>query len=268
LNRCEFVFTGSAGILRRLDRVFVGTLVSSASGDDGAPSALELEYPESELELELLLDPELPASLSPPGAAGFTSPELDDEDGDDDPGCSPGYGNCCAGFFGACGASVAFGAFGVPGAFATGFGAVVSPGYGNCCVAFDGTGWSCAVGQFDVDVFPPSPQLVDPEQFIFCCPSGVLPSGVCFHCGSFAWLAGVCAHARPTPSPTTHPASHSRLIPLLDDTTARLATYRFRTKPVIPTGGFAKRTPDWKGRHSSTAARPSQTDEWKLSQLH
>ena len=84
----------------RLDRVFVGTLVSSVSGDVGTLSALELEYPGSELEL---LDPELPESCSPPGGAGFTSPELDEEDEDDDPsGCSPGYGNCWAGFFGAC----------------------------------------------------------------------------------------------------------------------------------------------------------------------
>jgi hypothetical protein len=51
---------------------------------------LELEYPESEPELELLLDPELPASFNPPGGAGFTSPELDDEldvpEEDDSPG--------------------------------------------------------------------------------------------------------------------------------------------------------------------------------------
>jgi len=47
---------------------------------------LELEYPESELELDELLDPELPASCSPPGGAGFTSPELED----DPAGCSPG----------------------------------------------------------------------------------------------------------------------------------------------------------------------------------
>jgi hypothetical protein len=95
------------------------------------------------------------------------------------------------------------------------------------------------VGQFDVVVFPSLPQLVDPEQFRSPGgPDGVLPSGVCFHCGSFAWLAGVCAHARPTPSPTTHAASHNRLIPLLDDTAACLATYRFRTTPVISTEGF------------------------------
>jgi hypothetical protein len=70
---------------------------------------LELEYPESELELLELLDPELPASFNPPGGAGFASPELEE-----DAGCSPGYGNCCAGLFGACGAS---GAFAAPGAF-------------------------------------------------------------------------------------------------------------------------------------------------------
>jgi len=87
----------------RLDRVFVGTLVSSVSGDVGTLSALELEYPGCELELELL-DPELPESCNPPGGGGFTSPELDEEDEDDDDpsGCSPGYGNCCAGFFGTC----------------------------------------------------------------------------------------------------------------------------------------------------------------------
>jgi 2-polyprenyl-3-methyl-5-hydroxy-6-metoxy-1,4-benzoquinol methylase len=45
---------------------------------------------------------------------------------------------------------------------------------------------SCAVGQFDVVVtFPPLPMLADPEQFIFCAASGVLPSGVCFHWLSF-----------------------------------------------------------------------------------
>ena len=48
-----------------------------------------------------------------------------------------------------------------------------------------------------------------PEQFIGpCCPSGVRPSGVCFHWLSFCWLAGVCAHAHPTPSPTTTRRSH------------------------------------------------------------
>jgi len=41
-NRCADVFTGSAGLLR-LDRVFVGTLVSSASGGVGTSSAFELE---------------------------------------------------------------------------------------------------------------------------------------------------------------------------------------------------------------------------------
>jgi hypothetical protein len=76
----------------RLARVLVGTLVSS--GSSGGLSALELEYPESEPELELL-DPELPASCIPPGGAGFTSPELEEEDPS---GCSPGNGNCFAAF--------------------------------------------------------------------------------------------------------------------------------------------------------------------------
>jgi len=40
----------------------------------------------------------------------------------------------------------------------------------------------------------------------------------------FASFAGVCAHARPTPNPTTPAASHSRLIPLLDDNTLSSAT--------------------------------------------
>ena len=206
------VVTGSPGTFFRLGLVLVGTLVSSVSGDAGASSALELEYPESDPELELL-DPELPASFNPPGGAGFTSPELEEED--DPAGCSPGYGNCCAGLFGACGAS---GAFAAPEAFGVVcLGGPESPGYGNCCAAFDGTGWSCAVGQFDVVVFPPLPHVVDPEQFIFSGGAAGLPSGVCFHCGSLAWLAGVCAHAKPTPSPTTPAASQSRLIPLLDD---------------------------------------------------
>jgi hypothetical protein len=120
--------------LRRLDRVLVGTLVSSASGEGGALSAFELEYPGSELELELL-PPELPASCNPPGAAGFASPGLGALDDDDPVGCSPGYGNCCDGLFGASGAFAPFGAFG-----AGCVGAVVSPGYGNCCAAFEGTG--------------------------------------------------------------------------------------------------------------------------------
>src|ERR1700745_2984495 len=99
-NRCVGVLTGSPGTFRRLDRVLVGTLVSSAAGAGAASSALELEYPGSELELELLA-PELPASCNPPGGAGFTSPEPDEDEDDDPAGCSPGYGNCCAGLFGA-----------------------------------------------------------------------------------------------------------------------------------------------------------------------
>jgi hypothetical protein len=86
----------------RLGLVFVGCTVSSASGKlpGGTSSLFELEYPESELEL---LDPVLPASWIPPGGAGFTSPELEDDEEEEDPaGCSPGYGNCCAGLFGAC----------------------------------------------------------------------------------------------------------------------------------------------------------------------
>jgi hypothetical protein len=207
---------------------------------------LELEYPGSELEL---LDPELPESCNPPGGAGFTSPEPD-EDEDDAAGCSPGYGNCCAGFFGACEASGAAPSGALAGAC---FGAPASPGYGNCCAAFDGTGWSCAVGQFDVVTFPSLPQLVDPEQFISVGGTAGLPSGVCFHCGSFAWLAGVCAHARPTPSPTTPAASHSRLIPLLDDTAARPATYCCRTN-LSSRPEVCEANPKWRGLHFSTAA--------------
>ena len=149
----------------------------------GIPPASELEYPD---ELELLELPELPASCNPPGGAGFTSDfdELEEEDVPD----SPGYGNCCAGLAGVlC----------VPGAFGVCvvccFGVAVSPGYGNCCAAFDGTGLSCAGPQLDVVVhFPSSPLVNPPEQFIGPVgPSGVRPSGVCFHWLSFAWLAGV-----------------------------------------------------------------------------
>jgi hypothetical protein len=80
-NCCEFVFTGCAGFLR-LDRVFVGTLVSSGTSLPAPGISDELdEYP-PELD-ELLELPELPASCIPPGGAGFTSPEL--EELDDDP---------------------------------------------------------------------------------------------------------------------------------------------------------------------------------------
>jgi hypothetical protein len=80
-NCCEFVFTGSAATLLRLDRVFVGTLVSSGSSLPAYGFSDELdEYP---LEFDELLElPALPASCNPPGGAGFTSPEpevLDDD---------------------------------------------------------------------------------------------------------------------------------------------------------------------------------------------
>jgi hypothetical protein len=138
-NCCEFVFTGSAGLLR-LDRVFVGTLVSSGSLLPASGLSDELdEYP-PELD-ELLELPALPASCNPPGGAGFPSPELDEagepeppEDEEEPAGCSPGYGNCCAGLFGASCAP------GVCAPDVAGFGACFSPGYGNCCAAFDGTG--------------------------------------------------------------------------------------------------------------------------------
>src|SRR5581483_4236731 len=111
-NCCEFVFTGSA-VLLRLARVFVGTPSSSSFGEPTGWSAPELEYPD-ELDDELeLLAPELPASCNPPGGAGFTSPAPPDDDDDDDPcASSPGYGNCCAGLFGACWALEFAGAFG------------------------------------------------------------------------------------------------------------------------------------------------------------
>jgi hypothetical protein len=150
--------------------------LSLASGNPES----ELEYP-PELD-ELLELPALPASCNPPGAAGFTSPEPGDEELEP-AGCSPGYGNCCVGLFGAsgvlcppcCGCGVVC------------FGVGVSLGYGNCCAAFDGTGLSCAAGQFDVVViFPSLPMVADPVQFIGPVgASGVLPSGVCFHWLSF-----------------------------------------------------------------------------------
>jgi hypothetical protein len=102
-NCCEFVFTGSAGRLR-LDRVFVGTLVSSGSSLPAPGISDELELDE---ELDELALPELPASCKPPGGVGVTSPAPEDEEvgeAEDDPGCSPGYGNRCAGLFVAAGA--------------------------------------------------------------------------------------------------------------------------------------------------------------------
>jgi hypothetical protein len=50
----------------------------------------------------------------------------------------------------------------------------------------------------------------------------------------FAWLAGVCARATPTPSPATHSTSHNRFIHLLDDTEPHPATNRHPERSVTP----------------------------------
>ena len=86
--------------------------------------------------------------------------------------CSPGYGKRL--FAGASGVALS--------CCFCGSGLVsVSPGYGNCCAAFDGTGLSCAAGQFEVVVvLPSSPRVTVAEQFIGCVGTPAeRPSGVC-----------------------------------------------------------------------------------------